>query len=74
LLTMASGKATGDKNARLCYSEKRYAKSTVIKHGQKLVGWPRKIPFQDFNSVRGGKATLQKLLRRWRKGVLRFER
>lgn len=45
----------------------------MIKHRQKLVGWPKKIPFRDFNSIRGGNTTLRKLLCRWRKGVLRFE-
>lgn len=39
-----------------------------------LKGWPKNIPFRDFNSVRGGNASLRRLLRRWRKGKLRFER
>lgn len=38
------------------------------------MGWPKNIPFRDFNSVRGGNASLRRLLRRWRKGKLRFER
>lgn len=68
------GKATGVRNASLSYSKKRYAKITVIQNELKLVGWPKDIPFRDFNSVRGGNASLRRLLRRWRKGKLRFER
>ncbi|EIW63519.1 uncharacterized protein TRAVEDRAFT_114697, partial [Trametes versicolor FP-101664 SS1] len=74
LLTMMLGRLTGIDDANLSYSEKLYAKNTVIRDGWKLCGWPKKIPFTDFNSIRGGNTALCTLLRRWRKGVLRFER
>ncbi len=74
LLTTTLGRLTGIEDANLSYSEKLYAKNTVIRDGWKLCGWPKKIPFKDFNSIRGGNAALRTLLRRWRKGVLRFER
>ncbi|OJT15284.1 hypothetical protein TRAPUB_8155 [Trametes pubescens] len=68
------GKKTGDPRASLNYSENRYAKGTVIKYGYKLTGWPKKIPFRNFNSLRGGNATLRMLICRWKDGKLRFER
>lgn len=58
----------------LSYSDARYAKDTVIGQGHKLTGWPKNIPFRDFNSIRGGNAVLRRLIRLCKKGKLRFER
>lgn len=74
LLMSMIGTVTGVRRARLSYSARRYAHDIVIKYGYKLSGWPKNIPFRDFNSIRGGNAVLRKLIRLWNKRVLRFER
>lgn len=74
LLMSTIGTVTGVRRARLSYSARRYANDIVVKYGYKLSGWPKKIPFRDFNSIRGGNAVLRKLIRLWNKRVLRFER
>ncbi|KAI8990738.1 hypothetical protein BD414DRAFT_577449 [Trametes punicea] len=59
-------------HAYMSYTVDGYANRVVIRYGQKLVGWPKEIPFLDLNGV-GGSRTLQTLKTLWDEGTLHFE-
>lgn len=57
----------------MCYTIEGYAGTIVCTYGLKLVGWPEKVNFADLSRVRGGRRTLEHLLKLWNNDTLKFE-
>ncbi|KAI0349998.1 hypothetical protein OH77DRAFT_1431485 [Trametes cingulata] len=64
------GRLTGDKSAAMRWTMLAYHQYVYVRRRAKLVGWPKDIPFTNLSSL--NKPVLLALLRRWRKGALRF--
>ena len=49
-----------------------YVESVVLRHGYKLVGWPRGVPFKNLSDIHGGSSVLTSLENLWGSGDLKF--
>ena len=49
-----------------------YIDCVVLRHGYKVVGWPRDVTFKNLSDVDGGTPVLMRLDNLWNAGDLRF--
>ncbi|KAI0323634.1 hypothetical protein GY45DRAFT_1332398 [Cubamyces sp. BRFM 1775] len=64
---------TGDPRATMRWTVYRFYKDIFLRYAANLVGWPPHIRFENLSKVSMPTSTVNVLLRRWEKGVMRWE-
>ncbi|KAI0323574.1 hypothetical protein GY45DRAFT_1439548 [Cubamyces sp. BRFM 1775] len=64
---------TGDPRAVMRWTIDRFCDDIFLRYPAKLVGWPPRVPFTNLSKLPMPTSTVNVLLRRWEKGILRWE-